>query len=227
MNRGKTDFCSAPLWEVFTSIDGEVNNIGQGVLSKFIRVAGCNLHCSWCDTKITQTVPKEASWENSASMMRSGIIGRDHVQKYTITGGEPLLYPEWVREVVNTLVALGKSVSVETNGSRVLVPGLDCCWVIDDKPPSSGHLGSFVYSNLCTMREGRDWIKIVIATQEDLEWAIEETKYISSRIGKANIAWSLSETCEVEAKHIISVLLEESLHYVRINAQLHKYLGLL
>lgn len=219
-------FSSAPIAEMFTSIDGEVNHCGQGTLSHFIRVAGCNLKCSWCDTKSTQKAEGFAVHRSDRLVYHLMDSIPQGVEKITITGGEPLLYPSFLEEVVGILSARGFEISVETNGSIKIMNKLNCSWVMDIKPPSSGHEGCFCYHNLDLMNKQKDWLKLVIVTQDDLAWAVEETNYVCSKVGRCNIAWSLSGDGDVTPSHAITTLLDSGMGFVKINAQLHKYLKL-
>lgn len=218
----------APIAEVFTSIDGEVNWFGQGVLSRFVRVAGCNLSCPQCDTPLTQTTV-DFPWYSLAELLSvNKLLPKERtVHKFTITGGEPLLYRRFVESLILYLRRAGYNSTVETNGTQPLIPNLLCGWVVDNKPPSSGSSGRFVYGNLPLMNAQKDMIKMVLSTKEDLGWAIEETRYLSSvDYNNIPIAWGLCEGGELDAYHIINTLLEKELGFVRFNAQIHKYLKL-
>ena len=122
---------------IFESIDGEANGWkGAGEFSTFIRFQGCNLDCSYCDTRYAQ----HAS-EGGVVMSLNEIIEKVRMPKVTITGGEPFLQPA-VFELINRLAGLGKNISVETNGSikptksALLLPKTR--YIADCKLPSSG-----------------------------------------------------------------------------------------
>jgi 7-carboxy-7-deazaguanine synthase len=99
--------------EIFASVDGEVNQLGQGFPTIFIRTQGCNLKCTYCDTR--------QSWspDGGKSMLVDDIVGivcKSGFSKVTITGGEPLLqedFPELCEKLINRSIM----VSVETNGT--------------------------------------------------------------------------------------------------------------
>jgi 7-carboxy-7-deazaguanine synthase len=213
----------APLVETFVSVDGEVNCCGQGALSCFIRLAGCNLSCSWCDTKWSWDKTKFIDF-SSLDIYRMA-VAQSPFSKVTITGGEPLIYPEFVNELVNLFYP--KIVTIETNGTIPIntIFGRSLAWVLDSKPPSSKHCGLFVYKNLELLRD-IDFIKIVIHTKEDLDWACYETFYLKSLGCKARIAWGCTSEGEVKPKHIIPVLQSAHLEHVILNTQLHKFLKL-
>ena len=100
--------------EIFTSIDGEVNRYGQGGLTTFIRLAGCNLQCSYCDTKQAQAM------DTGVDMTIDEITERIEVSKVTITGGEPLCQKDELIELINSLCFTDIRVTVETNGSLII-----------------------------------------------------------------------------------------------------------
>jgi len=97
--------------EIFYSIQGEGRLIG--VPSVFIRTAGCNLRCVWCDTPYTSWRPKGAAW----SIRRILTEVRKHPTEYVvITGGEPLLAPE-IEALSRDLKRHGRHITVETAGT--------------------------------------------------------------------------------------------------------------
>lgn len=152
---------------IFDSIDGEANGFdGAGQLTTFIRLKGCNLTCSYCDTKYAQGGYPE-NW-----MSVDEIIREVHFPKVTITGGEPLLQQGGVEKLCNRLL-FGKSckVSVETNGTiqpDYFTTGLR--YVVDFKLPSSGmmkYMNSMAFNSLRRV----DVIKFVISDEEDYKYA--------------------------------------------------------
>lgn len=156
--------------EIFSSIQGE--GIETGLPTTFIRLAGCDLRCRWCDTGYA------LSRDDGKIMTVSDII--DDVScrgpgRICITGGEPLLQKEGLMELVDDLVKRGFEVDVETNGahdttdlssisSRIMIS-------VDVKMPSSGEYGSFNKENLRTLRH-MDQIKFIIQDGKDLETAL-------------------------------------------------------
>ena len=98
---------------IFTSVDGEINDFHQGRLSVFVRLAGCNLNCSYCDTKYAQSI--KAGTEKSISEIVSNVC-KFNLDKVTITGGEPLLQADEVKILIKELSTKGKKITIETNG---------------------------------------------------------------------------------------------------------------
>lgn len=147
------------LVEIFDSIDGE--GIRAGELTTFIRFAGCNLRCSYCDTQYAQqnSFAENVSQENIIAQVRR--IGNRNI---TITGGEPLLQKE-LPELLEKLTDY--SVNIETNGSVDILPFQRSNTIItmDYKCPSSGMEKSMFTENLSNLR-GRDVLKFVMQDED-------------------------------------------------------------
>lgn len=151
--------------EIFFSIQGESTYAGLPCV--FIRLAGCNLRCRWCDTTYAQTSEKggELSIDqivNAAKKFKCRLV--------EVTGGEPM-YQKETPELLNKLLKLGYEALLETNGSVSLEPvNANAIKVVDVKCPSSGHVGSFLMENLKFITL-QDEIKFVIADRKDYEFA--------------------------------------------------------
>jgi len=106
--------------EVFSTIQGE--GVSAGRPSVFLRLALCNLHCSWCDTKYTWDWttydPKELILPIEASKIATA-IAQYPPDNVVITGGEPLLQQEELLDLASTLRASGRTIEIETNGTIV------------------------------------------------------------------------------------------------------------
>ena len=117
--------------ETFTSVQGESTHAGK--VCFFIRLAGCNLRCTYCDTAYAWEGGTEFSVEELVSLAVSS-----GVAVVEITGGEPLLQKE-TPLLAQKLLEAGKTVLIETNGSvdfSILPEG--CCRIVDCKLPASG-----------------------------------------------------------------------------------------
>ncbi len=151
--------------EIFLSIQGESTYAGLPCI--FIRLAGCNLRCKWCDTAYAQT--PEQGGDFSLEQI-TGEIKKFNCKLAEITGGEPLSQKE-TPALINRLLKLGYETLVETNGSIPLEPvNADAIKIVDVKCPSSGHDGSFLMENLRFITL-QDEIKFVIADRRDYEFA--------------------------------------------------------
>jgi 7-carboxy-7-deazaguanine synthase len=152
------------ICEFFGSIQGEGLMIGAPTY--FIRTAGCNLRCVWCDTAY--------AWEGGTEISVDEIIEMaGDARNICLTGGEPMLQKD-APELLERLLAAGKRIVVETNGSvdisaipkdeRIIVS-------LDVKCPSSGMSGRDILSNFEYMGK-KDQLKFIIADREDMEYAI-------------------------------------------------------
>lgn len=162
------------ILEIFNSIDGEGNRAGQ--LATFIRLAGCNLRCPYCDTKYSWTDQGEAE-ELSVSQVIERVNSTGY-RNVTVTGGEPLIH-SGIQRLLSDLLLTGHNINVETNGSidvklvRALTettPNL--YFTIDYKCPSSGQEREMFQDNfLAKNLTDSDVIKFVVGDVIDLEVA--------------------------------------------------------
>lgn len=145
--------------EIFDSIDGE--GIFTGCLATFIRLAGCNMRCSYCDTKYSFTGGKEMSIEEIEDIVYT--IGNRHI---TLTGGEPLIHRD-IGELISRLCEAGCIVNIETNGSCDVQQYQNENTVItmDYKTGSSGENSKMNVDRINTLRES-DVLKIVCEEQD-------------------------------------------------------------
>lgn len=150
--------------EIFTSIQGESTRAGLPCV--FVRLAGCNLHCRYCDTPQAHAEGTPMNIEDIAAEM----LGRD-IPLVEITGGEPLLQPE-TPQLAETLAYANRTVLIETNGSTALPERRRFHAILDWKTPGSGHPDSFMRDNLARLRTG-DELKFVICDRADFDWAVE------------------------------------------------------
>ena len=104
--------------------------MGKG--TTFIRVAGCNLRCSWCDTQHSFDLSK-AEWMSAKKIVDEAQIPHHHV---VITGGEPTLYD--LGPLVQELHKLGKYVAIETNGTNPIPTEWNIDWITASPKPTSG-----------------------------------------------------------------------------------------
>ncbi|HWR08372.1 7-carboxy-7-deazaguanine synthase QueE [Sporomusa sp.] len=120
-----------PIIEIFSSIQGEGFHMGKG--ATFIRVAGCNLRCSWCDTKYSFDL-SESEWMSADEIVVADQFSHHHV---VITGGEPTLYD--LEPLVRELHKLGKYVAIETNGTNPIPTEWGIDWITASPKPGSGY----------------------------------------------------------------------------------------
>lgn len=206
--------------EKFVSINGE--GVRAGELAVFIRFAGCNLKCGYCDTKWANAVDAPAEKMGSKDILE--YILSTGVKNVTLTGGEPLLRHE-MGELIDTLMSAGLRVEIETNGSIHLREFADRVYrpvfTMDYKLPSSG-MEEYMCSDNFGCLEKHDTVKFVSGSIEDLERAVEVIEshhlterchvYISPVFGK------------IEPADIVEFMKEKKLNDVRLQLQLHKFI---
>lgn len=203
------------VYEIFKSIQGESTYAGLPCV--FIRLAGCNLSCSWCDTPYAR-VPDEAVEMTLAEIIEE--ISHFNCPIVEITGGEPLLQEE-ARELAGALVNRGLKVLIETNGS-VPLSGIDprVVKIVDVKCPSSGHGGSFLIQNLEHITPN-DEMKFVIGNREDYDYAVQfMEEFLRGRTEKILFAPVKPDLSPGELSEWI---LKDGLR-VRLQLQLHTYI---
>lgn len=210
---------SLRIYSIFDSIDGEVNRFYQGRRSTFVRLAGCNISCRYCDTKYAQDklCGGEMTYDEIISQ-----IEKNNCKKVTITGGEPLLQIP-LAEFLVILESRNYFISVETNGSlspfQTQLKNL--CYVMDWKLPSSGMEHHMREMNFFMLREG-DFVKFVINDKRDFLRSVEVMKDLQKGGCIANFAYS----------PVFNVLdPDELVHWIKmeeidviVNLQLHKYI---
>jgi 7-carboxy-7-deazaguanine synthase len=215
-----------PLVSIFPGIDGEVNSAGQGTLSTFIRLAGCNLRC-WggrCDT------PQGLSaTENTPPTSVEAIVARVadlDSRKTTVTGGEPLLYlGKGLETLLRALGDGGVRISVETNGS--IVPPVELgrfveCWVVDHKCPSTGETaGMAPFERMTAALRATDYIKFVVADAEDYAFAKSIALAYGDRPGGPRLAFS-PKADDMAPALLAESIIRDRLHNVQFNLQMHK-----
>jgi len=201
------------ICEIFASIQGE--STLQGMPCIFVRLAGCNLDCVYCDTPYARADGTPLSIEVILSRVRSFGIGF-----VCVTGGEPLCQNE-TPDLVDSLLTDGYRVSVETNGSfdAGILPE-NCIRIIDVKCPGSGEEKSFNEQNILERRPS-DEFKFVVSDRNDFEY----TRRFVSRYGLENSTTILVSPVsgQLDTVKLAEWLLTE-LPCARLNLQLHRYI---
>jgi len=203
--------------KIFHSLQGETSL--AGFPSLFIRLAGCNLNCKYCDTDYA------LSRENSKLMSIDEImeIAKLHsfVHHVTITGGEPLIQKE-VFNLIKILCDYFPIVQVETNGSISIAQGdRRVRYIVDVKTPSSSEQNSFNFENI-NLLNSQDEVKFLIIDENDYNFAKE---FIREHLLKTPVIINFSPVWNTIKHHsIVNKILKDNLN-VRLNIQLHKLIG--
>jgi len=200
--------------EIFFSIQGE--STWSGLPCTFVRLTGCNLRCSYCDTQYAYDQGED--WTLDAVFQR---LTDTQCRRVTVTGGEPLLQDEAL-VLVTRLINKGFMVSMETNGS-MNIGSVDprCIKVMDLKCPSSGMQEHNRMDNI--QRLGSlDQVKFVIADQNDYFFARDMVEKLGHVMDAERILFSAVHGF-LGADQLAVWMLNDHIH-ARLQIQLHKYL---
>jgi 7-carboxy-7-deazaguanine synthase len=199
--------------EIFHSIQGESTFVGARTV--FVRTTGCNLRCTYCDTKYSYTEGENMSVDEIVEKTKS------FEAKYVcVTGGEPLLQKNSLILLKN-LCDLGFIVSLETSGSKSC-EGVDprVKIVLDVKTPDSGAAESFNFLNFSLVNSNTEY-KFVICSEKDFEWS--ETFCRQHDIfEKFTVLYSPSHG-KIDAKWLSEIILQKK-STARLHLQQHKYI---
>ena len=197
--------------EIYKSIQGEGGHAGYPCT--FIRLTGCNLRCTWCDTEYGYNGGQDYSLESIYKTVEK--LGSKLVE---VTGGEPLLQEETPR-LVDLLLKNGYTVLIETAGSiDISCVSNKATRIVDMKCPGSGMQDKNLYKNLDLVTD-KDEVKFVIKDKADFDWSFELIK-----------KYGLEEKTQVLLSPVFGVLKEENLAnwildsglVARMQVQLHK-----
>ena len=199
--------------EIFFSLQGESRSAGFPTV--FVRLTGCPLRCSYCDTEYAFSGGEWMALETIVAQVAG--YGARHV---CVTGGEPLAQRD-CPHLLQRLVEAGYEVSLETSGALdVSVVDPRVIKVMDLKTPSSGEAAKNRYENIESLTS-RDQVKLVICNRDDYEWAREVVR-----------RYGLTDRCEVlfspcfgtlAGRQLAEWILQDRLP-VRFQLQLHKVL---
>lgn len=213
-----------PIAERFVSINGEGRKAGE--LCQFIRFAGCNLQCSYCDTAWSQAADSAIQHLEVSSLVADAEAAG--ITNITLTGGEPLLQKR-LHELIRRLMTQGHAVEIETNGSLPLdellllrSPSDDrLSFTLDYKLPDSGMEAAMCLNNL-SLVGFQDVVKFVASSHRDLERAAEIIAEYQLA-GRTQVYLS-SAAGQLPPADIVEFMKTHRLNRVRLQLQLHKYI---
>jgi 7-carboxy-7-deazaguanine synthase len=215
------------LIEIYKSVQGESSFAGRPCI--FVRLAGCNLRCAWCDSEYTFT----GGYKLTEDQVIAEIEKLAPVRLVEITGGEPMLQEKELLPLMERLLASGFELMIETSGERPLgeVPKA-VHKIVDVKCPGSGEGGSFRLENLETLTAA-DEVKFVISNRGDYEFARDFLRrhrlgekagqiLLSPAFSKAPSLMRTADNCLLDPKELVEWMLADGLE-ARLSLQIHKF----
>jgi 7-carboxy-7-deazaguanine synthase len=220
------------ITEIFKSIQGEGTRAGLPCV--FVRLTGCNLRCTWCDTAYAfhggtrMTVDDVlARVDELAGRLPDTSGAKARIPLVELTGGEPLLQQE-IYPLAEKLIATGYTVMIETSGERYAgdLP-TEVIKIMDVKCPDSGEADTFEMRNLAVLGS-KDEVKFVLATRRDYEFAREFTQRheLAAKVKQVLFSPVFEDPAGkwpgLEPRQIVEWMLADGLP-VRLGLQLHKF----
>lgn len=216
------------LIEIYKSVQGESSFAGRPCI--FVRLAGCNLRCSWCDSEYTFT----GGYKLTEDEIVAEIEKLAPVKLVEFTGGEPLLQERELVPLMERLLREGYELMIETSGERPVekVPKA-VHKIIDVKCPGSGEASRFRITNLASLTD-RDELKFVLTNRNDYEYARDfiRNNVLDERAGAVLLSPAFSKTpsperttenCLLDPRELVEWMLADGLN-ARLNLQIHKYI---
>jgi len=217
------------ITEIYKSIQGESTHTGLPCV--FVRLTGCNLRCSWCDSEYTFTGGQRRTLEEVAAEVERLSPGGGLVE---ITGGEPLLQEREVVPLMQRLLDAGYTLLLETSGERPLerVPR-QVIKIVDVKCPNSGEPDTFHMDNLETLNP-RDEVKFVISDRADYEFARNFVRHhsLDQRVNAVLFSPAFSKqasgardasACLLDPRELADWILADGVP-ARLGLQIHKFI---
>lgn len=192
-----------PIVEMFHSIQGE--GAWAGTNAFFIRLAGCDVGCPWCDTKLSWSPKRHPQREIAELVAAAQAV---HPQIVVITGGEPLMHD--LTALTQQLKAAGLQVHLETSGAHPFSGTFD--WVTLSpkrfKPP---HPSVYPQANE---------LKVVVADEADLAWAEQQAARVAPTVEKRlQPEWETAKSQQIVFNYVLKN------PQWRVSLQTHKFLG--
>jgi 7-carboxy-7-deazaguanine synthase len=214
--------------EIYRSLQGESSYAGLPCI--FVRLTGCNLRCTWCDSEFTFTGGKKMSAEE----VHAEIVKLLPVRLIEFTGGEPMLQERELAPLMERLLAEGYELLIETSGERPLANVPKAVHkIVDVKCPQSGEGDSFNLANLDALTPG-DEIKFVLGDRTDYEFARGFTREheLERRVNTVIFSPAFRKDargardashCLLDPQQLAEWILEDGLS-VRLGLQIHKFI---
>lgn len=207
--------------ETFISINGEGQHAGE--LALFIRFAGCNLNCNYCDTRWANQ--PDVVYQEMTETEIKALVTDSGVRNVTLTGGEPLLQPG-MYQLLETIGSLPDiRIEIETNGSVDIGPYMTLirrpAFTLDYKLPGSGMEAGMNTENYRYLTK-EDTVKFVISDKADLTRAREIIEQYQLE-GRCGIYYS-PVFGRIRPAEIVDDMIEHRLNRVHMQLQMHKFI---
>jgi 7-carboxy-7-deazaguanine synthase len=214
--------------EIYKSVQGESTFAGLPCI--FVRLAGCNLRCTWCDSEYTFSGGKKMS----QAEVEAEVLKLAPTKLVEITGGEPMLQERELIPLIDRLLAAGYTLLMETSGERPLANVPKAVHkIVDVKCPGSGEGESFHLPNLDALTRN-DEVKFVISDRVDYEFAREFTRKhdLSQRVNSVLFSPAFRKdaapardaaNCLLDPRELVDWILADGLN-VRLGLQIHKFI---
>ena len=201
--------------EIYQSIQGEGTRAGGRCV--FVRLAGCNLRCAYCDTQYAQDNEEAVRMPVGDVLDTVAEFGCPLVE---VTGGEPLLQPG-TAHLLERLLAVPHEVLLETNGSMDIgsVPS-GITRIVDVKTPGSGMVDRNLWSNMGLLTQ-HDEVKFVLCGRSDYEWALNVVN--EHRLDRTTTVLFSPARGRLAARRLAEWIVADGVD-VRLNLQLHRIL---
>jgi 7-carboxy-7-deazaguanine synthase len=217
------------ITEIYKSLQGESTYAGLPCV--FVRLTGCNLRCTWCDSEYTfqggrRMTVEEVQDEVTRLSPEAGLV--------EITGGEPMLQERELVPLMERLLAEGHTVLLETSGERPLerVPA-EVVKIVDVKCPDSGEGDTFYVENFESLTP-RDEMKFVLSSRADYEFARDFSKRhdLANRVNAVLFSPAFrkeatgardSSHCLLDPQELAEWMLADNVR-ARLGLQLHKFI---
>jgi 7-carboxy-7-deazaguanine synthase len=214
--------------EIYRSIQGESSFAGLPCI--FVRLAACNLRCTWCDSEYTFT----GGMKMSPAEVEGQVEALRPTRLVEFTGGEPMLQERELIPMMQRLLSNGYELLLETSGERPLenVPAA-VHKIVDVKCPGSGEAGSFRESNLALLTRN-DEVKFVLADRADYQFARDFTRQhgLEQKTGSVIFSPAFDKNpdrqrdaanCMLDPRLLAEWILQDGLT-VRLGLQIHKFI---
>jgi 7-carboxy-7-deazaguanine synthase len=216
------------LIETYKSVQGESSFAGLPCI--FVRLAGCNLRCTWCDSEYTF----KGGYQQSLEEVEQAIADLAPGRLVEFTGGEPMLQAKELLPLMDRLLANGYELMIETSGERPLADVPEAVHkIMDVKCPGSGESERFYLPNLESLTQ-RDEVKFVITDRRDYEFArdftaehqlankVKDVLFSPAFTNRPSIERDASN-CTLDPRQLVDWMLADGVP-ARLNLQIHKFI---